>query len=294
VEADDVVRALAGADVLVTGWCTPRLDDAVYEAAGSLALVAHTAAAVRGLFGPELYARGIRATHAAIAMADAVAEHCLTLTLALLRHLHLHDRLLQGGAGWDAAQAPGLGRELASCTVSVVGASRTGRAYARMVAALGAHVLVHDPYLAADEAAALGVEPVGLDEALRRADVLALHAPSTPETHRMVGARELGLLRDGALLVNTGRSWLVEPAALLAEARSGRILAALDVFEVEPIAPDDPLLGLPNVLLTPHVAGGTVQARHRQGAVTVEEVRRFLAGEPLRYEITAARYEIVA
>jgi phosphoglycerate dehydrogenase-like enzyme len=146
-------------------------------------------------------------------------------------------------------------------------------------------VLVADPYLSDAEAVTLGVERVSLHELLARSTVVSLHAPVLPETVAMIGARELALLPDGALLVNTARSALVDEAALLAALRTGRIDAALDVFDVEPLPVDHPLRRLPNVLLTPHEAAGTVESRRRAGAIVVAEIDRFQRGRPLAHEV---------
>ena len=131
------------------------------------------------------------------------------------------------------------------------------------------------------DAATLGVTRTSLDDLMTHSRVVALHAPVLPETRGMIGERELGLMPDGALLVNTARSSLVHRKKLLDELSSGRIDAALDVFDEEPLPADDPLRALPNVLLTPHEAGGTLEARRRAGEIVVAEVRRFLAGESL-------------
>lgn len=110
----------------------------------------------------------------------------------------------------------------------------------------------------------------------------------------MIGAPELALLPDNAFLVNTARSWVIDMDALLAELQSGRIRAALDVYDREPLPADSPFRRLDNVILTPHIAGATAQARFRQGQTVVDELRRFFAGEPLRYEVTKARLAILA
>ncbi len=133
-----------------------------------------------------------------------------------------------------------------------------------------------------------------LDELLSNCRVIALHAPSTPQTYRMIGARELALMKDGALLVNTARASLVDSGAMLTELRNGRISAALDVFDEAPLPADSPLRRLANVILTPHVASHTVNTHFRQGEVTVDEVQRFVTGEPLRYAVTAEMLETMA
>ncbi|MBE1611211.1 hydroxyacid dehydrogenase [Actinopolymorpha pittospori] len=285
----EVVGALlaeTGAQVLLSGWGTARLEDRVLAAAPDLRLLAHTGATVKPLVSEESWRRGVRVTQAGQAMAPGVAEAALAHTLALLHGLHRFDHAMRTGTPWEQAQLAPPRRELHGSTVGVVGASRTGRAYLTMVLALGANVLVHDPYLDDAEAAELGVRRCGLDELLRASRVVAVHAPVLPETHHLLGARELALLTDGAMLVNTARSWLVDQAALLAELRSGRIDAALDVYDEEPLPVDHPFRALPNALLVPHQAGGTLEARWRAADLLIEEIGRFGAGLPLRHEVT--------
>ncbi|MFI7215335.1 hydroxyacid dehydrogenase [Micromonospora maritima] len=281
-----LARLLADADVVVTGWGTAPLTARVLAAAPRLRLLAHTGASVKPFVTPASFARGVRVTQAGDAMAYAVGEQALALTLALLHRLHRFDHALRTGVDWATAKAAPPRRELRGATVGVVGASRTGRAYIGLVRALGARVLVVDPYLCDADAAALGIERVGLDDLLTRSLVVSLHAPVLPETTRMISARELALMPAGALLVNTARAALVDEAALLAELRTGRLDAALDVFDAEPLPVDHPIRALPNVLVTPHESAGTVQSRRRAAAIVCDEVDRFLRGEPLRHEVT--------
>ncbi|NUR71164.1 MAG: hypothetical protein HOU81_10115, partial [Hamadaea sp.] len=166
--------------------------------------------------------------------------------------------------------------------------SRTGRAYVRLVRALGARVSVTDPYLGPEEAAELGVQVVPLDELLAGSRVVALHAPVLPETRGLLGARELSRLQPGAVLVNTARSALVDMPALYQLVRTEHVDAALDVFDEEPLPVDHPLRALPNVLLTPHEAGGTLEARRRAGEIVIAEIARFLGGRTLEHEVTPA------
>ncbi|MER7335953.1 MULTISPECIES: hydroxyacid dehydrogenase [unclassified Micromonospora] len=286
-----LARLLGDADVVVTGWGTAPLSAAVLAAAPRLRLLAHTGASVKPFVTPASFARGVRVTQAGEAMAYAVGEQALALTLALLHRLHRFDHALRTGVDWATAKAAPPRRELRGAVVGVVGASRTGRAYLGLVRALGARVLVADPYLSDAEAAALGVERVALDDLLARSLVVSLHAPVLPETVGMIGARELALMPDGALLVNTARSALVDEAALLAVLRSGRIDAALDVFDAEPLPVDHPFRRLPNVLLTPHEAAGTVGSRRRAADIVIAEIDRFLRGEQLRHEVRPEHLE---
>lgn len=290
-DPDYYAEVLAGADAVVTGWGCPPLSAPILARAPRLRLLAHTGASVRSLVTAESFARGVRVTQAGAAMAYAVGEQALALTLALLHQVHRFDHALRTGADWHRAKAAPPRWELRGCPVGVVGASRTGRAYIELARAVGAQVRCADPYLSPADADELGVELTDLDTLLRESRVVSLHAPVLPETVGMIGARELALLPDRAMLVNTARAALVDGAALLAELRSGRIDAALDVFDTEPLPADHPLRTLPNVLLTPHEAAGTAQSRRRAGEIVVTELTRFAGGEPLAHEITPRRLE---
>ncbi|PSL00438.1 phosphoglycerate dehydrogenase-like enzyme [Haloactinopolyspora alba] len=289
---DDVAERY---DVLVTSWSTERFPPERLDGS-RLRMAVHAAGSVRGLFPRTALENGLTLVQGgAEAMAEAVAEMSVTLTMVLLRNVHIHDRGLQGGRDWAAAGNGTLGRAVRAQRVGVVGLSRVGRHYAQMMRGLGVtRLTAFDPYAAADDAAGLGVRLVELDELFADSDVVCVAAPATPETRRLVGARELSRLPDGAVLVNAARSAVVNEAALLAELRPGRIRAGLDVFDDEPLPPDSAFLGLDNVVLTPHVAGGTVQARAMQGRVVVDEIGRFGRGEPLRHQVTPDIYDRLA
>ncbi|MFG3259561.1 hydroxyacid dehydrogenase [Streptomyces sp. NPDC048172] len=275
-----LARALPGARALITSWGTPRLTGELLDAADALELVAHTGSAVAPYVGEDVFRRGITVTQAGDAMAGPVAEVALAFTLALLHRVHRFDHALRTGADWETASAAPPRHEIRGSRIGVLGASRTGRAYISLVRALGAEVTVTDPYLGAAEARALGIRTAALPELLATSRVVAVHAPATEETRHLLGAPQLALMPDGASLVNTARSWLVDEEALTAELTAGRLDAAIDVFDAEPLPTDHPFRALPNVLLTPHQAAGTDECRLRLGASAVTEVLRALRGEP--------------
>jgi phosphoglycerate dehydrogenase-like enzyme len=279
---------LADAEVLVTAWGFPRLDADLLARAPLLRLVAHTGASVRFLVSGALFGRGIHVTQAGAAMARPVAEVSLAFTLALLHQVQRFDHALRTGEEWSRAKSGRPRHELAGSRIGVIGASRTGRAYIQLIAALGARVCVSDPYLTEADAARLNAEVQPLARVLATSRIVAVHAPAIAETRHLLGPRELALLPDGAGLVNTARSALVDTGALLAELRSGRIDAALDVYDEEPLPADSPLRALPGVLLTPHEAGGTIEARRRAGQLIVDEIRRYRDGGSLQHAITEA------
>ncbi|GHE42078.1 2-hydroxyacid dehydrogenase [Streptosporangium violaceochromogenes] len=282
----ELCEALPGKAVLITGWGTPRVGGEALRCADALRLIAHTGSAIGPVVTEEVFARGIAVTQAGQAMAPAVAEFAIAAALSLLRGFHRFDREMQSGHPWPDTETGRLGRELSGCTVGVVGASRVGVEFIRLATAFGCRVLVFDPYLDSRRATALGAAKAELGVLLSRCDVLSLHAPATPETHHMIGAAELARLRDGSILVNTARSSLVDTEALIPHLTAGRLCAALDVYDSEPWPGAARLAGLANVVMTPHAAGASIQARRAQGDLVVAEIERFLASEDLQHAVS--------
>jgi len=179
-------------------------------------------------------------------------------------------------------------------TVGIVGASRIGRLVMERLGSFDLRVLVHDPFLGEPEAAALGAELCGLDDLLARCDVVSLHAPALPSTRHMIDRRRLGLLCDGAVLINTARGALVDHDALTDELVSGRIDAVLDTTEPETLAAESPLYDLDNVFLTPHIAGSQGRETGRMLDLALDELERLVGGEPLQHEVRLEDWERIA
>lgn len=282
-------------DGIITCWGSPTITTEVLDAAPNLKVIAHSAGSVKGYIPLEVLERGIKVSSASIAMAPAVAEFSLLLTFLGLRPVHEFDRRMRfGGHQWDELDTFGPGQEMSASHIGVVGAGMVGRIYIGLAKALGATVSVADPYLSDEAAADLGVTKRSLDDLFASCPIVVIHAPTTPETHHMIGAAQLALMPENAYLVNTARSWVVDQDALLAALQSGRIRAALDVFDAEPLPADHPFRALPNVILTPHIAGGTLQTRIRQGECAVRDIENGLLGRPLAHEVTLERYAILA
>ena len=208
-----------------------------------------------------------------------VAELALALYLNLLRDVALHDRALHTPDGTEGADKT-RNREASRRRLGLVGFGGIGQTLARFLAPLEPELLAYDPYLPAAVVTAAGAQPATLEELFRRCEAVFVLARPNPHNRRLIGGTLLDLLSpDGALIV-VSRSWLVDEAALLERLRAGRLRAALDVFDEEPLPPGHPLRALPNVLLTPHRAGGTVESYHRIGRHFVDDVARFAAGLP--------------
>ena len=288
----EVTERLRDAGVCLTGW-EVRLPVAAIEGARRLEAIGHTAGSVKRLVPPLAFERGIVVLSASAIMAKSVGEMALGMAIAGLRNSSSHDaafktRGLPGDPQLRGKYLPrgsvGLSRTrgLHDATVGVVGASATGRYFIRLLAPFGREVriLVYDPYVTAPEAEALGVRKVDLEELLSSSDVVSLHAPATEETTGMIGERELCLMKDGALLVNTARGPLVDHEALYREASTGRINACLDVYFGEGCedAGRSPFRDLPNVLITPGIAGPTAAVLRQMGSAIVEDLDRVLSG----------------
>jgi phosphoglycerate dehydrogenase-like enzyme len=291
---EELPELVAGATACITGWGTPPISEVLLTDNPQLRLIAHTAGSIRKLVPLVAVERGLRVSHAAAIIADAVAEFVIAQLLLSVRPLHLIDQEMKAGVDWFQIREQRLGQLLGSRTVGVVGAGYVGRIVIRLLTAFGCRILVFDPLLTDEAAAELGVERRSLADLFAASDLVTLHAPVLPETRGMIDADLLRQLRDGAVFVNTARAALVDEGALLDELRSGRITAALDVFDTEPLPVDSPFRALPDALLSPHAAGHSTDTYLQQGQAMVDEVRRYLHGEPLQYEVTPAMLATMA
>ncbi|MFF6947811.1 hydroxyacid dehydrogenase [Streptomyces iakyrus] len=279
-----VLGTLARAEFLVTGWGCPRLDERVLGAAPRLRAVLHSAGSVKSFATHALRERGIAVSSAAVANALPVAEYTLAMILLAGKDvLAARDRMrtTRASAGWGVI--PGIGNY--GRRVGVIGASRIGRRVLDLLRPFDLRPVLSDPYVDERRAAALGVPLLPLDELLRTSGIVTVHAPETPETHRMIGRRELALMPDGAVLINTARGALVDHDALVAELRTGRLSAILDVTDPEPLPADSPLYDLPGAFVTPHLAGSQGNELARLGLTVAEEAERLLAGEQPAYAV---------
>ncbi|RII13900.1 (S)-sulfolactate dehydrogenase [Streptomyces sp. YIM 130001] len=270
--------------VLITGWGTPRLTAEILDRFPALELVLHAAGSVQGLVSEALWGRGIRVSTAASANALAVAD----FTVAQI-HLSLKNMWRLSLAARAARRPePRVGvRGVDGATVGLIGLGHIGRLVAERLHERDVTVLAHDPYAAPEQAAALGIRSADLETVVRASDVLSLHAPLNDSTRHLVGARELHLMPPHATFLNTARGGIVDQDALVAFlGRRTDVFALLDVTEPEELAPGHPLFALPNVLVSPHIAGSLGSEEARLGNVAAAEFVRFADGEPLRHELT--------
>jgi phosphoglycerate dehydrogenase-like enzyme len=286
--ADAVLLGRGSVPFPVSGWTTR--DKPV--------LLAHSGGAVHGLAPKSLLRQGVRISSAAAAIADSVAEFAVGFIIMGLRQAFARNAAyrrgenaaLIRGQNWDGWKH----HDLTARVVGLVGLSQVGRRMPGLLKPFGCRILAYDPYWSTADVESLGVVPIDdLDELIRQCHVVSLHTPVTEETRGMIGKDRIGMLREGAVFVNTARAACTDQSALFTRAMNGEIQAYVDVTEPEPLPSEHPAWNCPNIFITPHIAGPTVEMLRREGLFAVDEVERYLAGRALLGEITYDRYDIV-
>jgi phosphoglycerate dehydrogenase-like enzyme len=296
--SEELQECIGDFDAVLTGWGSPRFTPAVLDAAPNLQIVAHTAGTPRAIFNDDvvtdvLIPRGIAVYTGASGIALNVAEITIGLMIMASRRLTQHDAAFHAKKR-GGADHPRNARGLLGATVGLVSASLVGRQVMRVLQPFGCDILLYDPLLSPEAARALGVTLVDLDTLFTKSDIVSLHAPNLPATQKMIGAAQLAKMRDGAVLVNTSRGSVVDHDALLAECQSGRIIAALDVTDPEPLPINSGFWDLPNVFLLPHIAGNGREGFLRVGEGAFHALRDCFAGRPIAGAVPLERWEFMA
>lgn len=278
---DQVIEAVGDAEVAVTQMAP--FTSKVLAATENLRLVSVCRGGPVNVDLAAATEAGVAVTFAPGRNAGAAAEFAIGMILAAMRRIpSSSSELLAGTWRGDYYAYDRTGAELDGTTVGLVGHGAIGSRVAKILAAFGAHVLVSDPFTDPARIAADGAEAVGLDDLLQRSSVVSLHARLTEQTHHLIGAEELAMLPEGAVLVNTARGGLLDYAPLPEALRSGKLGAlALDVYDVEPPPQDWALREAPNVIATPHLAGASKQTAERAARIVAAEVGRYARGEEL-------------
>lgn len=280
--------------VIVTAWsakCPPA--DWVASPDFSLKYVCHIPGSLKSVMTRELFLRGVRATNWGGLINHTIAEHALLLTLALLRGAGFWPDAMQRG-GWTVDHVRRLRTQaLRGRRVGLHGFGAIAREIAAMLTAFKpASIHAYSRGVPTAFISAHGVKPCGsLEELYGLSEVLICCESLTPETRGSVDARILGRLGDDSIFVNVGRGQIVDEGALLAEGARGRLRIGLDVFHREPLPADYPLRTAPGVMLSPHIAGPTIETYPACGDHALENLRRYIAGEPLSGEVTLEMYE---
>lgn len=279
--AEEVVEFVGDAEILITQLAP--MSRGMLEQLPGLKMIAVSRGGPVNIDMAAARDRGVLVVNTPGRNASAVAEFTIGAILAETRRIRVgHEALRSGTWRGDLYRADTTGRELGEMTVGVIGYGNIGTRVVRLLRAFGARILVCDPYVQlSPHDADAGVRHVGLDALLAESDIVTLHPRVTEETRGMMDAEAFARMKPGSLFVNTARGPLCDYDALYQALAEGRLAGAmLETFAIEPVPPDWPLLQLPNVTLTPHIAGASIRTVTHAAEQAAEEVRRYLVGEP--------------
>jgi D-3-phosphoglycerate dehydrogenase / 2-oxoglutarate reductase len=282
--ADDIIAVARDADAVIV--CYAQITAAVIAALTRCKVIGRTGLGVDNIDVPAATARGMAVTYVPDYCLREVSDHAMALLLALARKIPLSNTLVQSGR-WEMPAVAPL-RRLEGQVLGLVGFGNIPRAVAPKAKAFGLEVITHDPFVSQDVLAAAGVRGVSFDELLARSDFISVHAPLMQATRGLINAAAFAKMKKGALIVNTARGPLIDEPALIAALDSGLLGgAALDVVTTEPLPKDSPLLGRPNVILTPHTAFYSVEALEELQTKCATDVALVLSGGKPVYPVKA-------
>lgn len=284
--AEELAVAGRDMDVIMTGWGTSSLTEAGLTGKDTrLKLLVHTGGTVGDLIDNTAYENGVTVISGNKMYAESTAEGALTYILSALRYIPDDVTAMRDGDYWNS---PYLTRGLIGMTVGIIGVGAVSRNLMRYMKPFGVSIKVWDTYDVDPEfLAEVNAVQTTFDDVLSSCDIVSVHAALRENTKGLIGKRELSLIRDGALFVNTSRGPIIDEDALTRELESGRIMAVLDVFTREPLPCDSPLRQMKNVYLIPHKAGPTYDMRALIGYRLAEDAVKFIENKPLSYEIKA-------
>ena len=288
VSKDFMLSSSESAQVMITSWGSAVLDWDVIQAAPELKLLVHAAGSVKPVVSDALWSAGVRVVSCAAAIAYGVAEYCLGLMLTECKRTSWVANDVRKGQWQESMALYGGAFELYRQKIGVIGSGFVGTRLIELLRQFECRVMLYDPYCTEAKAQNLGVTKVNkLDEIFSQCRVVTLNAPATEETIGMIKGEHFAQLPDGSLFLNTARNAVINEAEFIAELRKGRFVACLDVTDpIEPPPADHPYRNLPNVLLTPHIAGVFADNRKRMGSMASKEIEAFALGHPLKYEVT--------
>lgn len=277
-----VLNFVKGANVIITSWGTPAIEQDILDVCPDLELICHAAGTPKPILSEGVIAKNIPTTFSACALGEGVAETALGFAISGAKHFYWLNN--DTGKGMWAENKQKL-VDFYDITVGVISGGFVGRHFIKLLQNFNVDILLYDPTMTAEQVAALGATKAELNEMLSKSDVISIHAPSIPATAKMLNASNLHLIKDGAVVVNTSRGAIFDEPALIEELKKGRFFACIDVTDPEPPAVENELRYLDNVILTPHIAGCVTNGMKRIAKHVCEEVERFYNGEELRTRV---------
>lgn len=277
-------------DICVCSWGVPKFDAYVLEKANKLKLVGYFAGSVANVVSDEMYAKGIRIVCGNEMFAQSVAECTVAYMLYAQRDLRKYNNITNAG-GWKEGNF--TCRALIEKNVGVVGYGAISRYLLEMLKPFHCNIKLYSRHTTEEQAAALGVQKASLEEIFSTCDIVSIHQSKTVENHHLISDALLSMMPQDALLVNTARGDVVDEEALARHLHAGHIRAALDVYQHEPPAMDNPLRGTDNVYMFPHIGGPTIDRRPACARIVLEDIARLQKGEELENEIKPWRSKMM-
>lgn len=278
-----VLDFVKGSELIVTTWDSPAIGEKILNVCPDLKAVIHAAGSVKPVISPEFIERKIRITNSAVAIGEGVAESALGFAISACKGFYRLDKETSEGR-WNENRLA-LVKDFYDIKVGVISGGYVGKHMVKLLQNFHVDVLMYDPTLSAEQIKEIGAEKVELDTLMSECDVVSIHAPAIPATDNMINKANLALMKDGAILINTARGTIINEAELIEELEKGRIFACIDVTNPEPPTVDNRLRSLPNVVLTPHVAGTVSNGLKRIALHVCEECERLFNNEKMRTEV---------
>lgn len=286
---EELMRDIRPFDACITSWDSPKFTPEVLANAESLKFIGHAAGTVVPFVDRCIFKKDIAVVNANSALAKSTAELAVALIMTGAWNLNSYHKRMKAG-GWsegDHETVMGINRQ----SIGLIGYGDISREVIRLLQPYHPEIRLCSAHCTEEEAAALGVKLVGLEELLKKSRIVSLHNTLTPSSRGMIGQKELSWLMDGALFVNTARAPIVDTNALLEEIRSGRISAAIDVYDHEPLDRESELLKYPNIFCVPHIGGFSGYWRTRLGETVIDDLIRFVNGQALQGRITEKKFD---
>lgn len=286
----DLIKMICNCEVCISGWGSPSIDKEVLKYDNKLNFIGHAAGSVHRVICPEVFNRGITVVTANEVLAGGLAEYNLFVMMLALKKFFYHSKRLKENGIWPSPEEKMKQcRTMEARTVGIIGFGAVAKKLVDFLKMFGVKILVCSNHLAPEEAEEYGCLKVSLDELLVESEVIHLLKSLTKNTFHFLNREHLSLIKDGAVLINSSRGAIINERALVEELSTGRFFAVLDVYEIEPLPTGSPLRSLDNVLLTPHI--GSFGVEEKLGRLVVNELHRFLKGQPLLHKVTVSQWK---
>ncbi len=290
-DRDYVLNFIKDSNLIITAWGSPKIDDEMIQLCPNLRGIIHAGGGIKGLLSAEFIKRGLFISSANGALADGVAESTVAMAVAACKGMFTLPNDIRNGL-WDENRSKI--KDFYDIKVGIVSAGDIGKRVIKLLKNYEVEILAYDPFVSAEEISELGAKKCEFEYLLAESDVISIHTPDIPQTDNMFNYKNLHLIKDGAVIINTARANVIDDDAFIEELSKNRFMAVLDVTKDAPNDKNHPYRKLPNVVLFPHIAGAVSNGCRRMGKFAVEETERLYQGEELLGKFDLSKLSIRA